>query len=161
MKNNGKYGYNNVFTEVNVVGENSWYDNNNVCTEVNFVSENSIKTTESMVCNRNKCGYIQRGLTDYRGPSFFRSKDSTPRPPPYPPSPARNLPLFLSLPVCRMSTLLTRGGGGYGRGAESYDRKKAWASINYAILSGYIACFAMDMFISLGRCAFLNISCIL
>ncbi len=34
MKNNGKYGYNNVFTEVNEVGENSWYDNNNVCTEV-------------------------------------------------------------------------------------------------------------------------------
>ena len=39
VKNNGKYGYNNVFTEVNVVGEKSWYDNNNVCTKVNFVCE--------------------------------------------------------------------------------------------------------------------------
>jgi hypothetical protein len=32
--------------------------------------------------------------------------------------------------------LLTVGGGGDGRGAESYDRKKAWYSINHSILCG-------------------------
>ncbi len=33
--------------------------------------------------------------------------------------------------MCRLSSLLTGGGeGGGGRGAESYGRKKAWASIN-------------------------------
>jgi hypothetical protein len=32
--------------------------------------------------------------------------------------------------------MLTRGGGvGGGRGAESYDRKKAWSSLSHAILS--------------------------
>jgi hypothetical protein len=50
------------------------------------------------------------------------------------PSPVSKSSLFLSLPVCRRSSLL-RGGG--GRGAESYDRKKAWASINCSNLSWY------------------------
>ncbi len=49
--------------------------------------------------------------------AFFRSYDSAPRPPHSPPSPARKLPLFVSLPVCRMPTLL-RGGGGGGAGVE-------------------------------------------
>jgi hypothetical protein len=30
--------------------------------------------------------------------------------------------------------MLTRGGVGGGRGAESYDRKKAWSSLNHAML---------------------------
>jgi hypothetical protein len=54
--------------------------------------------------------------------------DSAPRP-----SPVSNLPLFLSLPVCRRSGLLGGEGGGGGFGAESYDRKKP--SINHSILS--------------------------
>jgi hypothetical protein len=28
------------------------------------------------------------------------------------------------------------GGGGVGRGTESYDREKVWLSINHSILSG-------------------------
>jgi hypothetical protein len=45
---------------------------------------------------------------------------------PYLPSPIRKFYLFLSLPVCRRSSLLARegGGGGGGRGAESDDSKK-------------------------------------
>jgi hypothetical protein len=36
--------------------------------------------------------------------------------------------------------LLTRegGGNGDGRGAESFDRKKVWSSINHSALFGYI-----------------------
>ncbi len=30
-------------------------------------------------------------------------------------------------------------GMGGGRGAESYDRKKAWSSMNYSILSGFMS----------------------
>jgi hypothetical protein len=42
--------------------------------------------------------------------------------PPFPPSPVSKLSLFLSLPVCRRSNLLTRKGG--GGGAKSYNSKK-------------------------------------
>jgi hypothetical protein len=67
--------------------------------------------------------------------AFLRSYGSAPRPPPLPPANC----LSLSLPVCRRSSLLTEGGGGGGgRGAESYHRKKAWASINGPILSASI-----------------------
>jgi hypothetical protein len=48
------------------------------------------------------------------------------------------LPLFLSLPVCRRSILLTGEEGGGGRGAKSDDREKAWSSINHSILSGEV-----------------------
>ncbi len=41
---------------------------------------------------------------------------------------------FLSLPVCRRSSLLTGEGG--GGGAKSYDSEKAWSSIINSILSG-------------------------
>ncbi len=52
------------------------------------------------------------------------------------PSPVSKLPLFLSLHVCRYSSLLTgETGGGGGCGADSYDRNKAWPSINRSILS--------------------------
>jgi hypothetical protein len=43
---------------------------------------------------------------------------------------------FLDLPVFRRSSLLRGEGGGGGRGAESYDRKKACPFINHSILSG-------------------------
>jgi hypothetical protein len=33
-----------------------------------------------------------------------------------------------------------RGGNGGGRGAESYDRKKACSSINNSIISGFFSC---------------------
>ncbi len=40
-----------------------------------------------------------------------------------------------------MYSLLTgEGEGEGGRGAESYDRKKAWASINHSILSDFDTC---------------------
>ncbi len=52
---------------------------------------------------------------------------------PPPPPPVSNLPLFLSLPVCRRSSLLTgeEGGRGKGAGRTNYDDGKAWSSINY------------------------------
>ncbi len=70
----------------------------------------------------------------YRGPGFLRSYVSAPRPP-LPPSPVSKLPLFLSPPVCCRSSLLKGEGGGGGRGAEAYDRKKALPSINHSILA--------------------------
>ncbi len=64
----------------------------------------------------------------YRGPGFLAAP---------PPPPVSKLPhLFLSLPLCRRSSLLTGEGEGCGRGAESYDRKKAWPSIIRSLLSG-------------------------
>jgi hypothetical protein len=68
----------------------------------------------------------------YGGAGFLAVYDSAPRPPP-PPPPVSNLPIFLSLPVCRRSSLLPGEGG--GRGAGSYDREIAWPSINHSILS--------------------------
>ncbi len=46
--------------------------------------------------------------------------------------------LFLSLPVCCRSSLLTGEGerGGRGTWTKLYDREKAWHSINQSILSG-------------------------
>jgi hypothetical protein len=55
-----------------------------------------------------------------------------------PPSPIGKWSLFLSVPVCRRSSFLPGEGGGgkgEGRGAKSYDRKKAWPSVNHSILS--------------------------
>jgi hypothetical protein len=70
--------------------------------------------------------------------AFLRLYDSAPRPPPsLPTSPVRKLSQFLNHCVCRRSSLMTgEGGGGSGRGAESHERKKAWASMNSSILSG-------------------------
>ncbi len=71
--------------------------------------------------------------------AFLRSYDSAPRPsPPPPPLPSAKWCLFLSLPVCRRSSLLTGEGGGGGRGDESYNRKKPWCLVlHHSILSGY------------------------
>ncbi len=52
----------------------------------------------------------------YSRPGFMRSYDLAPQPPP-PPSPVNKLSLFLSLPVCCRSSLLT-GEGGEGVGME-------------------------------------------
>jgi hypothetical protein len=52
-------------------------------------------------------------------------------PPPLPPSSVSKLFLFLSLPVCRRSSLLT------GEGEGVLD--KAWSSINYSNLFGFAA----------------------
>jgi hypothetical protein len=58
--------------------------------------------------------------------------------PPPPPLPVSKLTFFLSLPVCRRSSLLTGEGGGSRGGAKSDDVEKAWSSINHSILSGSI-----------------------
>ncbi len=52
----------------------------------------------------------------YRVQAFSLSCDLAPPPPP-PPSPVKKLPLFLSLPLCRRSSLLM-GEGGKGMGKE-------------------------------------------
>jgi hypothetical protein len=58
---------------------------------------------------------------------------------PLPQSPVSKLPLFfLNLPVRRQLSLLPGEGG--GRGAESYEHRKAWPSINHSILSLYHKC---------------------
>jgi hypothetical protein len=68
----------------------------------------------------------------YRGPSFLRSYDSAPRPP---------LPLYPRAATHRKmkkrDMLLTGEGEGGGCGAESYDDRKAWTSINNSILSAF------------------------
>jgi hypothetical protein len=51
------------------------------------------------------------------------------------PSPVSKLSLFLNLPVCGRSSLLTgEGKPEGGRDAKSCDREKAWPSINNLIL---------------------------
>ncbi len=65
-------------------------------------------------------------LVIYRGPGFLATNIS----------PVDKLSLFLSLPVCRRSRLLTGVGvRGGERGAKSYDGKKTCSSINHLILS--------------------------
>ncbi len=52
------------------------------------------------------------------------------------PSPVSKMSLFLSLPVFRLSSLLTgEVWGGGGGGAKSYNREKAWSSTNHSIPS--------------------------
>jgi hypothetical protein len=48
--------------------------------------------------------------------------------------------------------LFTGGGKGGGRGAESYDRKKAWPFINHSKLSGLIISAAHIQFEFFGKC---------
>jgi hypothetical protein len=55
----------------------------------------------------------QKVLRFIEAQAFLRSYDSAPLPPPYP-SPASRLSLFLSLPVCRRLSLLTKRKGGVG-----------------------------------------------
>ncbi len=66
--------------------------------------------------------------------AFLQSNDSASSPPPaLHPSPAINLSLFLSLPVCRRSVGEMWEGVG-GRGAKYQHREIAWPSINHLIL---------------------------
>ncbi len=60
--------------------------------------------------------------------TFLRSYKLAPHPSPAPILPSANC---LSFSVFRVSPaqLATEGGGGGGHGADSYDRKKSWASI--------------------------------
>ncbi len=51
------------------------------------------------------------------------------------PPPFSKLSLFLSLHVS-IGEITDRKGGREGGGANSYDREKAWSSINHSILSG-------------------------
>ncbi len=70
----------------------------------------------------------------YRGPGFSTDVwfGSTPAPLPL----CRQLHVSLSQSSCVSPIELTgEVGGGGGRGAESYDHKKAWPSINQSILS--------------------------
>jgi hypothetical protein len=67
--------------------------------------------------------------------AFLRSYDSAPRPPP-PPTPVSRLDRRHTGRLRKRDNLLGgEGGWGGGHGAESHDRKKAWYSINYSILS--------------------------
>jgi hypothetical protein len=79
----------------------------------------------------------QRGLNDLKRTklSCFRIIRLHALPPP--PLPLANC-LFLSVFVYVGGPAFLTGerGGGGGRGAESYYRKKTWASINRSILSG-------------------------
>ncbi len=72
----------------------------------------------------------------YRGPSFLAVVwiGSTPAPSPL----SRQLIGRLSKSSCVSLVQLTDGRRGGGRGAESYDRQKAWTSINRSILSGTV-----------------------
>ncbi len=76
-------------------------------------------------------GLGQRGLNDFiEAQAFLRSYEPIP-----PPSPVSKLSLFLSLPLCRRPSLYWQERAGV-EPDQSYDRKKAWASINRSILSG-------------------------
>ncbi len=75
--------------------------------------------------------YLQRTKLSHRHIIWF---PSAPPPPPLP-SPVSNWSLFLTLPVCRWSSLLAEEGGkGGGGGAKTYGGEKAWSSINRSIL---------------------------
>ena len=63
------------------------------------------------------------------------SSDLAPPPHPSPLSPVSKLSLFLSLPVCSRSSLLTGEGERGQGGAKSYRGEEAWSSINHSILS--------------------------
>ncbi len=63
------------------------------------------------------------------------SYDDLAPPPSLPPSSIGKLSLFLTLPVCRRSSLLTGEGGGGGGGAKLYDGEEAWYPINHSLLS--------------------------
>ncbi len=66
--------------------------------------------------------------------AFSLSYDLAPHPPPAT-SPGSKLSLFLSLPMCRRSSLLTGRGRGRGR-SQIIPRREAWSPIDHALLSG-------------------------
>jgi hypothetical protein len=72
--------------------------------------------------------------------AFLQSYDSSSLPSPSPLS--RQQIVSLSQSSCVSPVEFTDRGGGElsGRGAKSYDRKKAWPCINYSILFAYRCC---------------------
>ncbi len=72
------------------------------------------------------------------GQVFSRSYDLDPRPPP-PPFPVSKLGRRHKRRLSEKERQLAdnRGRGRGGRGAESYERKKAWSFINRSILSAF------------------------
>ncbi len=69
------------------------------------------------------------------GQAFLRSYDSAPKPISSPLSHQQVASLSQSSCVSPVQLTDGRGGGG-GRGADSYDLKKAWPSVSCSILSG-------------------------
>jgi hypothetical protein len=86
-----------------------------------------------------------------RGPGFLLVVWFGSSPIPFPPPSLSRLSLFLSLPVCRRSSLPTGGGGGGARGAKSFDREKERFSINHSILSGQNPCQQCKVSVVLSR----------
>ncbi len=82
----------------------------------------------------------------YRGQGFLAVVLVGSSPPPPPPT-ASYLSFSDFLCVAGRSNLLTEEGEGGGRGAKSFDREKAWSSINLSILSGaeYIRFYSRTM----------------
>ncbi len=72
--------------------------------------------------------------------AFSWSYDLAPRPPPPTPPPVSSVIILDRRHTGRLrkrDNLLTVKGGKGGGGAESYDRKTSWSSINYSILSDW------------------------
>jgi hypothetical protein len=76
-------------------------------------------------------------------------------PPTSPPFLVSKLSLFLSLPVCRRSSLLTEGGGGGGGGPIPYDGKNAHCPVLYKSFN--TLCFRA---LSLSGCVIFFVHCI-
>ncbi len=75
----------------------------------------------------------QRVLNDYRGPGFLARRMIWLLA--LPPLPTKKLARRHTGGLRKRYYLLTGEGEGGGRRAESYDRKKAWSSINHSLLS--------------------------
>jgi hypothetical protein len=71
-------------------------------------------------------------------PAFPRSYDSAPHPPPPPLSSVIKLDQQYTGRPSKRDNLLTEEGKGGGRGAKSYDWKKAWSHMNHSMLAGAI-----------------------
>ncbi len=86
------------------------------------------------VSKLKRSGYSREYWIIYRGTGFLAVVyyDSTPRLPSSTPLQSAKLSLFLSLPVCRQSSLLTGEGEWVG---EELNSEKARPSINHSILS--------------------------
>ncbi len=90
----------------------------------------ALGTSRHLGCGPKSIDSIERFI---EGQAFSRSNDLAPRPPPVP-------SVSSNKPQNERQLADGRGGRGGGQGAESYDSKKAWSSINHSILSdaGYI-----------------------
>ncbi len=78
----------------------------------------------------------------YWGPGFLQSYDSAPCPPPV---------VSLSQSVSPCWAYWRKRGARGGWGAKSYDREKAWSSVNHSILSGITKHLVLD-FVYRAKC---------